>query len=499
MLQGISKITKYAILLALVAFSVRAVVTTVYVRAYDRYQDAESETDGPTGPVHAMIKGDAAKYHAMAAMIVEQVREGENPFLAGSRHSGPLLYQRVIAAYTLLSGQTTVDSRGRVVIGQVWGFLILQSFLFSLCLVPFFLSISRIAGLPIALGATGFLALEPTLVQYSAFMFTEELFIGLMLLSVAVWINVCNMVPAFNRREALALMLLGVLLGLAFLQRPQAILLPAVFVAGLLSRSGWMPGLDFWKRSGVLLVPYMLVLAVVALHNLGRAGAPFIAPTQAPMGWQNYLANKVVAEVEGTDPEDETIRLGALALARAKSQGLVAEHVTRNEDATEIEVFEIYGIYQKQAFEIFAQHPVRTLRIAAIETAGALVVNLPAPYRFYSTVHKPESDEQEIAQFAQRQAHKPFTITYSLLLLVPAALGWLLFRRAFPAPVNAVLVLIIVYFTGTGGWIGNPRYTLPNLTSYAIYWSAFVVLSGRRWLDPPAPTSDSKSETQVLR
>ena len=70
--------------MAIIAFGVRAIITTVYVQAFDRYQDAASLTDPPSGPVHAMIKGDAAKYHAMAAIIVEQIRAAENPLVAGS-------------------------------------------------------------------------------------------------------------------------------------------------------------------------------------------------------------------------------------------------------------------------------------------------------------------------------------------------------------------------------------------------------------------------------
>ena len=471
---------KHLLILALVAFGARAMVATVYVQAFDRYQDSPSTTDPASGTVHAMIKGDAAKYHAMAAMIVEQVRAGENPFLCWIPTFRAHLYQRIITAYTLLTGQTTVDRDGRVVLGQVWGFLILQSLLFSLCLLPFFFELAHVAGRPIAVGAAAFLALEPTLVQYSAFMFTEELFIGLALLSVAIWLRICRTERSSGVGEAPKLMLLGLLLGFAFLQRPQAILLPAVFLIGLISRSGWKLKLGFLKASGFLLLLYLLVLALVALHNYGRAGFAFVVPTQAPMGWQQYLANKVVAEVDGTDADEERVRLAALALDRSKSRGLVSEHVTRPEDATESEVYEIYKLYQGQAFEILAENPWRTLRIAAVETAGALAVNLTAPYRFYSTIYKPASEEQARLQLARRQVHKPLTIMYSLLILLPATLGWLLFRSELPGPVNVVLVLFIVYFTVTGGWLGNPRYTLPNLTSYAVYWSAFVVWFGRR-------------------
>lgn len=492
MLREKSSPIRYGLLLALLAFAVRAVVTTVYVQAYDRYQDAPSMTDGPSGPVHAMIKGDAGKYHALAAMIVSQVRTGENPFLAGSRHSGPFLYQRIIAAYTLVTGRTTEAADGRVVLGQVGGFLVLQSLLFSLCLIPFVVELEKVAGRAVAIGAGAFLALEPTLVQYSAFMFTEELFVGIMVLTVAAWLRVCRNETRSGVGETTTLLVLGFLLGLAFLQRPQAILLPAVFVAGLFARSQWRPKGAFLKASALVLLPYVLVLSLVAAHNYARAGFAFVVPTQAPMGWQKYLANKVVAGVDGTDPDFERNRLAALALQKAKDRGLVPEHVIRGEDATEYEVMQIYRIYQEQAFEIFAEHPLRTLRVATVEIAGALVVNLPAPYRFYSDIHKPASEELDRAQQARRQAQKPFTIIYSLWILVPAALGWLLLRGTLPGPVNVVLVLSVVYFAGTGGWLGNPRYTLPNLSCYAVYWSAFVVYLARPQAIPSgAPDSST--------
>jgi len=473
-----------AILLATVAFGVRAMAVGIYVRAYDHHEESPSIAAVTGAPTHAMIKGDAVKYYRGGAAIAEQIRAGENLFLAGSRHAGPVLYQRVVAAFALVTGKIQIGDDGRVPRGQILGFLLFQSLLFSVCLVPFFVQLAAVAGRPLAFGATALLGLEPTLVQYSAMMLTEALFMALGILALSVWFRICRRRGSLPTEEWGWLVLLGFMLGLMFLQRPQSILLPAVFIVGLLAQARWRFDGAFLQAAGLVVLPYVAVLALLGLHNQGRAGIFYIVPMQAAYGWQQYLGNRVIAEVNGTDPAHERERLGEQALDRAKTEGWVADHVDDVDDATERAERRVYEIYKEQAFEIFGDHPLIALRIATVETAGSLVLNLTWPFRFYSNTYKSALAEEERLRQVQRRRHKPATIIYSLLILVPAAAGWLLFREALPTPINIVLVLSIVYFTATGGWLGNPRYTLPNLLFYAAYWSAFVVSLGQRLAEP---------------
>jgi len=485
-----STLIRYAIVLAAVAFGVRVLVSTIYVAAYDTYENTPSMTDRPGAQTHSMIKGDALKYYVLGAEIAEQIRAGENPFLAGGWHALGALYQRVVGGYAVVTGKITFAPNGSVAEGQILGFLVLQSLIFSLCLAPFFIQLARVTGIPLAGGAAGLLALEPTLVQYSAMMLTEELFVAFVLLALAVFLEIYQREGSSVRERWPWLVLLGLVLGVMFLQRPQAILLPGAFLAGTLALFGWKLSSDFFRAAGFLLAPYVIVLLLFGLHNYGRAGFFYIVPLQTPMAWQKYLGNRVIAEVNGTDPADERARLMALALQRAKSEGFVEEDVYDVDDGTEYGMFRVHKIAQRQALEIFADHPLITARIMAAETAGSLVLHLTYPYRWYSETYKPVSAEEGRLRELRRLRSKPPTIVYSLLIMLPAAFGWIFMRGAIPPPVNWVLVLFIVYFPATGGWLANPRYTLPNVVPYAVYWSLFVV-SMRNRLVRSSPSDNS--------
>ena len=136
--------------------------------------------------------------------ITEQVRAGENFFVAGERYYGPFLYPRLIALYGLLTGKVQLNADGTVPTGQIYWFFVIQSLVFGAALVAFFLALTTIVSSRIAAMAAAFLALEPILVQFSAQMLTETLFIAFMLLAISVFIFTLRVKPEESATKILA-------------------------------------------------------------------------------------------------------------------------------------------------------------------------------------------------------------------------------------------------------------------------------------------------------
>ena len=475
-MSATQKIFYYSILIFILSFGTRVVVSTIYVHRFDTYERTDRSADAnPPKKVHAMIKGDAeAVYYRPANVIIQQVRSGRNFFLAGGWNIGGFLYPRLIGLYGLVSGKIRLNPDSTIPTKQIYGFLIIQSLFFSLWLVLFFASLSKVVGVRIGTLTALFLSLEPTLVQYSSMMMTEALFIALLLLAISVWVATLEVrLEKEQIRFIVVYTLSGIILGIIFLQRTIAIIFPAVFIIGIYAQNKWRMTKSFLIASTLLIIPYILILVLVGVHNYYRAGFFYIVPVHGAYGWQAYLGNYVMAEVGQSTPTEARLELNKEALLRGKQEGLVRQEVTE-EELTEYEFYRLSYIKQDQAKDIFLEHPSITLRFAVRNTLKSLNIDPLFTYRRFDNVYKPESAELRALQDAQHARDIPLRIAYSLLILVPAFLGWLFWRKVLPMPLNVLLTLLVLYFPAVSGWMGSNRYNVPNLAFYSVYWAISV-------------------------
>jgi hypothetical protein len=257
-----------ALALFVVALGVRVAVATVYVAAYDRHETESRWLEGDHPPVHAMVKGDAAKYYTEAASIIEQVQDGESFFVAGDAFFGPFLYPRLIAAYGLATGTMRLDEDGSVPTGQVHGFLVAQSVVYAAAVAALFVALARVLGTRRAVVAALFLSLEPTLVQFSARLLTETIFVSLLMLALAAAILLFHAPAGESPPWRWPLYAgLGLMLGLMYLQRPGSIGLAPVFALAIFVHLGRRRLPAFAAASTLVAVPIVVVLLLLGLHN----------------------------------------------------------------------------------------------------------------------------------------------------------------------------------------------------------------------------------------
>lgn len=466
--------TLSCLLLFAVAFGARVLVSAIYVHHYDTYDPTDPEQPTPY-KVHSMIKSDSIIYYRDAHEIVEDIREGRNPFLTGPSNYYSFLYSRVVALYGLLTGKLDLGPNLFVPLGQVGGFFVFQSFLFALCLIPIFLVLRRLLGIKWAWGSALFLSLEPVLLQYNAMMLTETLFIGILALVLSAWGMFLSLKTDARPGHLLLLFaLFGILSGLLFLERTVALLFPAVLL--ITCALGRLLGKIKHQLAGpslAMIVTFGLVLLSLGLHNFYRAGLFYIVPMEINQAWYIYFADRVMADVNNSAPDQERKILVQLAADTAKKRGLIPPEATgesNDPSLNEGHLYELYKIYRELAFNIFRTHPWPTIKVALFSTAKSISVDPFYTYRLYSNVYKPSDEEMNQIQLQQHSAQKPLRIVYSLIILVPVLFGWLAGRRFVPWPFHLFCTLSMLYFIVTSGWLGFPRVTLPNFVFYTVYW-----------------------------
>lgn len=476
-----------ALLLFLVALGIRAVVISVVVSTYDA--DESAVMPGGLHGVHGIVKNDAVNYYMYGARIIQEVHDGRSFFLAGGggRYEWTFLYPRLIALYGLATGGIRLHPDGTVPTGQVYGLLMAQSVVYSLAVAAMFLALTTVVPYAVACGAGVFLAIEPTLLQYAALVYSETFFVAFLLFAFACWLIAIRRIER-GLSGAPFLIAAGVAFGAAFLQRPVALLLPVVAVAVLpLSAPLWCRR-RLIRCAVQLLGPFLLIVGLLALHNLWRAGFAYIMPQQSLYVPQAYVASDVVARVRGISVEQARRDLLRATIDRAKAAGVVPRDdparglLTGGSDPdwSERQWYEFNRMRQQSAVETFLTYPSETVRLLVRRTAASVNVDPFFTFRLLRTsLRSPAAGAQREFE-ALRERVAPFRLAYSALILAPAVVGILSAWR-MQRPLTALLVGLVAYLVGMTGYMGNGRYLVPALISYSVFWT-LAVRDGFSWL-----------------
>lgn len=485
-----------ALLVFAVALVVRLAFIAGFLGAYDRY---ETITDAaPDVPVHAMIKSDAGGYFAEAVRIRAEV-ERTGSWIVDSA-MGPFLYPRLIALYGRLGGSIGLEPDGRIPVGAVTGLLLFQAAFFAACLAVFYLALRRELPGSLPLVAALFLAVEPTNAQYAAALMTESVYFGLLMLAVAFWIRAAYPQGGAGQAGRAARWIgLGLLLGVLYLYKPISILLPAAFGIATLFVGAGRGVRGRLAAAAFLLGGYAVVLAALGAYNLAAGGIFSVLPGQARNDPMQYIATRVIAL-----DRNPALSMGDLINAPAVKEigvelsGRVAASIgpAQSGDPADIRAHEraFNQAAQALALDVFAEHPLLTAKVVGWHMARATGHLNPFHFHFiYSQIYKSTDPALQRAQWSYRLSLLPLIAAFSLLVLAPVLLGWLMAGRrlwprrpaasAAPVPgaVHVLLTLLMLYHPFMGGWLGNDRYIIPNIVPYAVYWAIFMV-GAAAWL-----------------
>jgi hypothetical protein len=479
----------------LAALAIRLLFVGVFVAEYDRY---EPPTEGRPA-VHAMVKSDAGKFFREGVGLLEHYREGGS--WAVQMADGPFLYGRVIAFYGTLTDRVGFLPNRVFPTDMVGWLFAFQALAGALGVAALYAAFRRALPHGLALASGLFLALEPTTAQYAGALFSEALYFAFVMGAMAAFVALVGRLetdPRNSRRAEvnwLAWFGLGLLLGVAYLQRPISLLLPTAFVLAALAALGRRGLGRAALLSAALILGYGAVLTGLGLHNQAATGQFTVTPGQASNDPLQYIAPRVLALAQ--DPGLSVTELNDSPAVERQGAELWTQvrKVARDPATGEIDPARFDAAAISLGLSIFADHPWLTAEVIGWHVFRATGhVNPFQLYFFYDQIYKPNDAALDRQQTALRYSYLPWMAVYSFLVLVPVLVGWAIATRALwrarppgtawlPVPLwlHLLLTLMILYYPAIGGWLGNDRYILPNILPYSVYWALALTSLLNRW------------------
>lgn len=469
----------------LAALAIRLLFVGVFVAEYDRY---EPPTEGRPA-VHAMVKSDAGKFFREGVGLLEHYREGGS--WAVQMADGPFLYGRVIAFYGALTDRVRFLPNRVFPTDMVGWLFVFQALACALGVAALYAAFRRTLPHGLALASGLFLALEPTTAQYAGALFSEALYFAFVMGAMAAFVALVGRLETDPRNpwraevNWFAWFGLGLLLGVAYLQRPISLLLPTAFVLATLAALGRRGLGRAALLSAALVLGYGAILTGLGLHNHAATGQFTVTPGQASNDPLQYIAPRVLALAQ--DPGLSVTELNDAPAVDRQGAELWTQvrKVARDPATGEIDPARFDAAAVSLGLSIFADHPWLTAEVIGWHVFRATGhINPFQLYFFYDQIYKPNDAALDRQQTALRYSYLPWMAVYSFLVLVPVLVGWAIATRAlwrasrpgtarFPVPLwlHLLLTLMILYYPAIGGWLGNDRYILPNILPYSVYWA----------------------------
>jgi len=225
---------------------------------------------------HAPLRGDEVDYHRLAVSLASG--QGFVNAYGEATAARPPLYPLVLAgAYRLFGERAETGRILQIVLGAAIVFL---SYILS----------KKLFSEPVAITATAFIALSPSLIFISSYLLVENLYILLLLIFLVLFSDGIEQ-PVSYRRCFVG----GLVLGLSSLARPNAFPF-TLFVVGSCVLFGRDPFASRLVKSIVILAACFTALVPWMLRNEARFGEPVLFTTHGGLAFyqgNNQVVNDV--------------------------------------------------------------------------------------------------------------------------------------------------------------------------------------------------------------
>lgn len=411
-----------------------------------------------------MVKSDPAKFWVRANNIQKQLTSGKNFFETGEEYRIPYLPSKILYLYSTLSDMNfygkdldriiNSDSKdiSKVKIGsKKLFFLIFQSFIYYGSLIFLYLKISKKYDKNICLIIIFFLSIEPSIMLFHSSFWSESIFFTLLILCLGLIID-----DHFNKKK---FFLLGILLGLLFLQRSVAIYY-IIFILCYLT--------FVYKKKTIIAAPlvilgYLILVIFLGINNLKRSGVFYFEPTQAKDGLHNYLV------------------LDILSIHKKKDKNKIKQNldkdiqvwIAQNNINIEIEKDKLkyYDFLKKNSLKIIMDHPLTSLSIILKRTISFLVLDPARHVHYFYNLTLSENDQFYKSDLSYKWLF--FRIPYSMFVYFVALAGfYCLFKKGKFGSLEYFLAASIIYFTLISSWTANTRYNTPNLIFISFFFGS---------------------------
>ena len=464
MLFNKNKKLSWSFIVILSGFFLSVLLSSYYINKYDHYKS--------DGYHHQLIKDETYYHWKLGDEIAEETRKGKNFFLSGDVTYTKPLHQRIVALYSLITGYDLVESNGndpipKVNLGGKLPFLILQSFIYFCSLFYFSKSLIKVVPEKSFFYIILFLSIELTIFQYHSSFWTESIFFSLQLIIFGKLLE--------KKKNLFHNFVIGILVGLAFLQRSGAIfyIIPILICYSFLFKK------KIIKPSFGIITGYSLIAILIGVYNFHKTNTFYIYPSEGKYAIHTYFCTDIIAKKFNISTEEARLYEVKKTVQWAKKNNLKFNSQfdidkikstleLRNFFLNETEKNKYFDYLNQRQFEILLNNPIIASKKIIEKTFHLIVLNPTFNY-FYNEYRGKQEGK---VSFVYTETHKkliPYRIIYSLVIYIFSFLGFIYLLKRKKYYELSLISISILYYIGLFGWYGKTRLYVPAL----IYLSVF--------------------------
>jgi hypothetical protein len=302
-----------------------------------------------------------------------------------------------------------------------------------------------------------FLCLEPSILQWHSTLWTESIYLSLMLISFSIIIRKTSN-PTLN-------FFLGLLFGLLFLQRSVSIL----YIIPLIIYYVFIFRLKF-KPYFFLVLGYMVIIILLGLNNYKKSeNFHVLSKSHQNYSFYHYFAHIIYADTNNISPESAKI------IVDNDEKDWILKN---NLDLTNFQDYKKTIEYKNKIFlEIVLENPWFTLKYYSKKIITMCIIHpLWTHYHFFVDKSDPEAKKNP-----KKYYHKNLTenIVYSLFIYFFVMIGFFSYLKNIVykkkiSDFDSFLIFnifSIAYFILISGFWGNPKYFAPCMISVIFFFS----------------------------
>lgn len=441
---------KNIFLIILIGFLISSITGFFNLKKYDQISD----------PSHNMIIGDIHLIWREAETLKRDLYDGKNYFNSGREYTRTYLPSKILALYSHISGQELFENFENKKIKRGYEkltFLILQSLIYYLALFFFHQKILDFYDYNYqkCFFITGFLAIEPTIIQWHSSFWTESIFFSLQLITLSLIIHKTNN-KFFN-------FFIGIFVGLMYLQKTVAMffIFPVIFYFIVSKKRGNLISILN------LIFGFLIILFILGYHNFKKTGIFYLAPEQSKNAHYQVLAHQILSKKNNV-PEYESIK----SIEQLEKNWIKDNTINLNnfEDRRRLSNYR-----QKFFLNTFLSNKIIATKIYTKQVIHHTLLN-PVQVYFW---HKYNNSDNQYHRSLDHEEWIWKRILYSSIIYFFVLIGiYYSLRKKEYKNFIYFIILSIFYFMFMLGWVGDTRYFMPSLILISIFFGegAFIML-----------------------
>ena len=432
----------------LIFFLISIFLSNIYINKFENKFFTISNFEYPS-----LYHSDTITYFQSAEKISNDITNGKNILISGPEYSSSFLIPRTIYIFNKFFNNNRkiikIDEN-KIFLEKYRLFVILQFTFFYLSLLYFYSVISKSLDKKLANIICLVVALNPIIFQWHLSIMTESIFISMLILLFAFLIRLESKKDFF---------LIGIFIGLLYLQRTIALLYPFVVFSYIIF---YRENLNIKiKKIFLCIFGFSIILFVIGLHNFYRADVFYFTPSQSKTDIQTYIEPQILSKTENLNTNEILEKFSLRKKKKLKDKSY--------ELSIEKERIQFLNKIRDESVKTILNNKLVFSKIILKNYFHSLLLN--PVYVYY------ESKYQYWLEYKNSKDHKYWLrirIIMTLFFFIFSALGLMVSNKKIDLKLNILIFLSCVYFFITSCWLGNTRYFTPTVLFMSIYFSIFI-------------------------